>query len=281
MSIYKSAVKISMNRCTSFILLFLFAFSGSSLHAETLIIGGSGSDLGTFKILVSEFKKTRPDVEITILPSMGSSGGMKALKHARIDLALTSRALKQKEISAKIQFKHYASTPMVFAVAKSSKQQNINKDQVLSIFTGEIKHWPDGSVVRPILRPSTDSDTKILLDTLIDCKPCFKKSYQRRGVPVALTDQESADMIASVPGGLGTSTLALLLSENKPLKVLKLNGVVPSAESLERHSYPVYKELFFAYNRQNTKQSLDAFLTFLKTEKALSIFLDTGHLVVR
>lgn len=270
-----------MNRCYSFIFLSLFVFQGTPLHAETLIIGGSGSDLGTFKILVSEFKKTRSDVEITILPSMGSSGGMKALKHARIDLALTSRALKQKEISAEIQFKHYALTPLVFAVAKSSKQQNINTKQVLPIFTGEIKHWPDGSVVRPILRPSTDSDTKILLDSLLDCKACFKKVYQRRGLPVALTDQESADMIASVPGGVGTSTLALLLSENKPLRALKLNGVVPSAESLESQSYPIYKDLFFAYNRQNRKQSLAAFLTFLKTEKARSIFLDTGHLVVR
>ena len=270
-----------MNRCCSFIFLFWFVLSGSPLHAETLTIGGSGSDLGTFKILASEFKKVKPEVEIIILPSMGSSGGMKALKHTKVDLALTSRALKQKEISTEIQFKHYAMTPLVFAVAKSSKQQNINKNQVVPIFTGEIKHWPDGSVVRPILRPSTDSDTKILLDSLIDCKPCFKQAYQRRGVPFALTDQESADMIASVPGGVGTSTLALLLSENKPLRALKLNGVVPSALNLERQSYPMYKNLFFAYNRQNRKQSLAEFLTYLKTEKAMSIFLETGHLVVR
>lgn len=259
-------------------MLLLFS---PGLQAKPLVIGGSGTDLGTFRILAEAFSKKNPSIEIKILPSMGSSGGIKALKHGMLDLALTSRALKDKEKSLDLISMHYASTPLVFAVASSSKQRNINTDQVLKIYTGAVKRWPDGSVVRPVLRPSTDSDTKIVLDSLIECKKCFYQAYQRRELPVAITDQESAGMIGNIPGGLGTSTLALILSENKPIKALALNNVVASADSLKNKTYPMYKNLYLVYNRQHNNQNLTAFLSFLTTQRAQSIFLNTAHLVVK
>jgi len=152
------------------VILSVLLFFGPGLQAKPLVIGGSGTDLGTFRLLADVFSQSHPSIRVKILPSMGSSGGIKALNHGLLDLALTSRALKDKEKSPNLVYKRYASTPLVFAVASSSKQRNINTDQVLKIYTGAHKHWPDGSVVRPILRPSTDSDTKILLNSLIECK---------------------------------------------------------------------------------------------------------------
>ena len=259
-------------------MLLLFS---PGLQAKPLVIGGSGTDLGTFRLLAETFIQSNPSVEIKILPSMGSSGGVKALKHGMLDLVLTSRALKDKETSHELISVHYASTPLVFAVADTSKQHNINTDQVLKIYTGALKHWPDGSVVRPVLRPSTDSDTKIVLDSLIECKKCFYQAYQRRELPVAITDQESADMIGDIPGGLGTSTLALILSENKPIKALTLNNVAASAHNLKNKTYPMYKKLYLVYKRQPGNPNLSAFLSFLSTEPAQSIFLNTAHLVVK
>jgi len=88
-------------------------------------------------------------------------------------------------------------------------------------------------------------------------------------------------MIANVPGGLGTSTLALILSENKPLKALALNNVVASAESLKNKTYPMYKDLYLVHKQQPENQNLATFLSFLSTEKAQSILLNTAHLVVK
>lgn len=263
------------------ILYLLLASTSQLLFADVIVVGGSGTDLGTFNILGEAFSKEHPTISIKILPSMGSSGGLKALKHHKVDLALTSRPLNQKEKTPSIIYQHYASTPLVFVVANSSLQENISRQQVFEIFTGKLKQWPDGSAVRPILRPSTDSDTKLLVSKLIECKKCFYKTYQRRGVPIALTDQEAAQMIASVPGAVGTSTLALIISENKPLKTLSLDGVKASAESLSSKAYPMYKELFLAYDKQYKTEALDVFLKFLLTDKAHSILLNTGHLVKR
>ncbi len=253
----------------------------SPLYAESLIIGGTGTDLGTFKLLIEEFSKSHPHDEIKILPSMGSSGGIKALKHQKIQLALTSRPLKSTEISSELQIIHYADTPLVFAVADTLVQQNVSKSQVNHIYTGTLKQWPDGSPVRPILRPFQDSDSKILINTMSEFQTSFIRSYQRRGIPVALTDQDSADMIASVPGAIGTSTLSLILSENRPIKALKLDGIAATIENLINKTYPMYKKLYFVYNENNKPQIVDAFIHFIYSEKGQSILLNTGHLTIR
>ena len=78
----------------------------SPLFAQTLVVGGTGTDLGTFRLLVDAFEEKHPHVEIIILPSMGSSGGIKALKHQKISLALTSRPLKNTEHSPEIKAIH-------------------------------------------------------------------------------------------------------------------------------------------------------------------------------
>jgi len=270
-----------MNRYLCLIIYLLLWSVCRPLFAEDLVIGGSGTDLGTFKILGEAFSKEYPEINIKVLPSMGSSGGLKALKHHKIDLALTSRPLKEKEKSPSIIYQYYASTPLVFVVANASRQHGISRQQVFNIFTGKQKHWPDGSVVRPILRPSTDSDTKLIVSKLIECEKCFYKAYQRRGVPIALTDQEAVEMIATVPGAVGTSTLSLILSEKRPVRALALDGVEASRETINSHAYPMYKDLFLVYNKQHRVDIMNSFLKFISSDKAQSILFNTGHMLKR
>ena len=253
----------------------------SPLHAESLMLGGTGADLGTFKLLIKEFSKNHPHNDIKILPSMGSSGGIKALKHQKINIALTSRPLKSSEITAELQIIHYANTPLVFAVADTLVQQNVSKAQINQIYTGTLRQWPDGSPVRPILRPSQDSDSKVLISTMSEFKNSFIHANKRRGIPVALTDQDAADMITSVPGAIGTSTLALILSENRPLKALKFDGIAPTVENLVNKTYPIYKQLYLVYNENQKQPIVNAFIHFIYSETGQAILLNTGHLTIR
>lgn len=88
-------------------------------------------------------------------------------------------------------------------------------------------------------------------------------------------------MIASVPGAIGTSTLALILSEKKPIKALNLDGIAPTIENLQNKTYPMYKELYLVYNKNHNMQALDAFINFIFSEKGQSILLNTGHLTIK
>lgn len=63
-------------------------------------------------------------------------------------------------------------------------------------------------------------------------KQALQAALARKGMIVALTDQDSANDMQRLPGALGTSSLALLLSENRPLVPLALHGVTPSVETI-------------------------------------------------
>ena len=48
-------------------------------HAESLRLGGTGSALGTMKLLAEGYRKLDPSFVLEIVPNLGSSGGIAAL----------------------------------------------------------------------------------------------------------------------------------------------------------------------------------------------------------
>lgn len=85
------------------IVLFLTGLISASANSTelaaptTIRIGGSGDALATMQILGQAFNKTHPNVNVAIVPSLGSGGGIKAVLAGSIDLAISGRALKQAE----------------------------------------------------------------------------------------------------------------------------------------------------------------------------------------
>ena len=109
---------------------------------------------------------------------------------------------------------------------------------------GKTLTWPDGGRVRPILRPPLDSDTTFLRKMSPAMDQAVTEAHARPGMRVAATDGEAADAVEGVPGAVGTSTLALIAAERRPLKALAINGVRPTAESVGNGSYPYVKTLY-------------------------------------
>lgn len=62
-----------------------------SPSADTLRIGETGAALGGMEILGQAFEKQHPGTSVEVLPSLGSSGGIKALLAGAVDLSAGSR----------------------------------------------------------------------------------------------------------------------------------------------------------------------------------------------
>ena len=64
-----------------FVIVFFFGMLGitRTVYAETVKIGGTGFALGVMKMLAESFEKQYPGVKIQVFPSLGSSGGIKAV----------------------------------------------------------------------------------------------------------------------------------------------------------------------------------------------------------
>ena len=264
------------------VLLFVI---GSKPFAEgdakkEIRIGGTGTALATMKSLADEFRKKHPDVIITVLPSLGSSGGIKALIEGKLDIALSHKVLSGDEQNKGLTTVKYAKTPFVFVTHRTNKISNITLQEVADIYNGKTITWPDDTPIRLILRPAGEASTKTLEGISEDMKRAVGNSFKRSGLNIAVNDQENATLLERLPGSFGTATLCQIISEKRKLNVLSLNGVKPSLRTLANGNYPYFKELYMITGPKSAPQ-VQQFMDFVFSPSGQSILGKTGHLVSR
>ena len=250
------------------------------VQAETITIGGSGADLGTMRLLGDAFQRTEPKVRLEILPNMGSSGAVKGVLAGKLDIGLVARDLKDEEKRFGLRKLYYARTPLVFAVASHNPQTGIDRARLVQIYTGRNMHWEHGAPIRLVLRPESDSDTAVLKLGLPGMAAALAEAYKRRGLPIAVTDQDAADAMEAMPAAIGTSTLALMLAEKRKLKALALDGIVPSSATLASGAYPLAKELYFILPA-TPRPLVQRFIAFMQSRQGAAILEQTGHVVIK
>lgn len=240
--------------------------------AETIIIGGSGADLETFRILSRQFKQQHPNISIKILPSIGSGGAVRGVSSHRVDIGLMSRPLTQKEALLGLHSIHYANTALVYITNKDQSINNITLKELQGIYNG---HNPVGGL-KPVLRPHSDSDTLLLKKTLPELIPAMNNAFSRTGIPIGITDQITIQMVRNIDRVISTSTLSLVLSEKQDLNVLSLNGVKPTVETIGDGSYPLCKKLFMLHDDQLSNEEW-LFINFVNSDKGRATLTETGH----
>jgi phosphate transport system substrate-binding protein len=149
----------------------------------------------------------------------------------------------------------------VFAVPLGNPRGNIRGTEVVDIYAEKIKTWGDGTPIRFVLRPPSDTDTDLLVRFLPMLEVPLKRAAESRIVPVAYTDQEAADLVETMPGGFGPNTLSLILAEKRPLKVLALDGVSPTIDTIRNGTYDLAKVLYIV-TRRDSGAAVQAFVDF-------------------
>ena len=266
--------------CIVLMALSISPGAGSAEHldtaASTLRIGGTGGALGTLQIVAQAFKKIQPHATVVIVHSLGSGGGLKALQAGVLDLAVISRPLTDAERGPGTIATEYARTPFVFATAVHANVSAISTGELVSIYSGERKTWPDGRPLRLVLRPELDSDSIALKSLSPAMNQAVNMAHARPGMNIAATDQASADSLETIPGAIGTTTLAEIISEKRALQALALNGVTPSPKTLANGEYPYYKTFSMAGGPKPKPLALQ-FLAFLRSAAGQEILEKNGH----
>ena len=250
-------------------------FTGAAA-AEGIKIGGTGNALGAMRLLGDAFGKQNPDMKVTVLPSIGTSGAIKAVPKGVLDIGLSSRLLTEEERKLGIIAVEYARTPLVFAVSTKTQVRAVTLDQIVDIYSGKMVNWPDGSQIRPVLRQVGDDNTRQIRQMSPAIDKALSVAEQRPGMPFATTDQEAADKTESSPGALCVTTLSLINSENRPLRALTLNGVEPTVSNVASGKYPHVKRLFFI-TRSDQSAAVKRFIAFMQSPAGRKILIRTGN----
>lgn len=255
----------------------LFAFAPIIAGAQTLKIGGTGSGMPTMELLAAEFSKMAPEVSVVVVPNLGSSGGLKALRDGVLDLAITSRALKTEETAQGLTALEYGRTALVFATNNPADRLG-SLAELIDVYVGKRTDWAPGRPIRLILRPRNDGDTALLQAISPQMKQAVEIALARPGMSVASTDQDMADTLERTAGALGVTTLSLIQIEKRRLSMLSLNGVMPGPATLADGSYPLAKPMYLVRSAA-PKDAVLRFTAFVASPRARQLLVNNGHWV--
>lgn len=247
-------------------------------RAVMLRIGGTGTALGGMRLLASAFKEVRPDVRVIVLPSLGSGGGIKALAAGKIDMSVSARQLKQAERAKGLKASEYVRTPIVFATRYDNPAENLTLDDAAAMYSGEKESWPDGTQVRLILRPATETDIKLLRGMSKAMDKAVEAALQRDELHVAINDQDNATALEKVRGSLGIAALGQIKAEKRRVKPLALDGVQGTPANLKSSKYPFAKTLYLVL-KPEPAPAVEAFVRFIKSPEGRAVLTSTDHIV--
>ena len=222
----------------SFIFIFFltfFIFSAKAYAAENELIWGGERSIYYSGIgkAADEFHKAT-GIKVTIIPG-GCPLGSKGVASGKLDVGGLCCRPKEEEIT-KLGLKAFplAYDALVIIVNNSNPITNLTMQQVRDIFAGKIKNWKEvGGQDRPIK-----------LITRLHCKDREDNWKQILSTPEQFAKEkknvaEDQEVLLAVNNDKDAFGFILLSMVNRRYaKVLNMNGITPSRESLIDQTYP-------------------------------------------
>ena len=245
-------------------------------QAQTVRVAGTGSALGAMRLLADAFHAAGNATRISVLPALGSGGGIKAVLAGAAEIAVISRPATAEEQARGASAMEYARTPFVFATRPGNPIDGVTLAELADLYAGKRTQWAAGRPVRLVLRPMADIDTRLVAGLSPALRDAVASAGKRPGMIVADTDVDAADMIERSEGSFGATALGLVLSERRKIKVLKLDGVAPSAKSLADGRYALQKRLYLVTVPRSGPGARE-FAAFVQSRSGRAILDRTGH----
>jgi phosphate transport system substrate-binding protein len=248
---------------------------GPSAAQDTLHIGSTGSAIGMLQEVGAEFTAADGG-KVEIVASLGSTGAIRALADGVIDIAVSARPLKADEVAAGLSQVTVLRTAYVLATSHRSPYA-LNSADLPRIFAAEKAVWADGTQIRIILRPHSETDTALLRELFTGMDKAIEAARRRAEVPTAATDQDNAALAERTPGSLAGTTATQIKTEHRNLLVVPLDGVEPTLANFESGAYRFAKKLYIIVSR-NSAPVAQRFVHFLRSPQGVKALRETETL---
>jgi phosphate transport system substrate-binding protein len=221
----------------------------------TIVSAGSSTVFPLSERMAEKFKDEGYSGKITI-DSIGSGAGFERFcKTGETDIANASRKIKDAEVELArkigrepVEFR-VGTDALSVVVSKDNKfLTNVTMAQLTKIYTASTELWSDVDPTwpkEPIKRfsPGTDSGT---FDYFVEVVMGTKKEAILKAKNLQLSEDDNVLVqgVEGSPYAIGYFGYAYYQENASKLNVLSINGVVPSAETVDNTKYPLSRPLF-------------------------------------
>ena len=225
-----------------------------------LQIAGSTTVLPVAEECARVFMEKHPGSRIFVSGG-GSSHGVQAVADGTVDIGCASRDLKSSETDAHRDLVTHAVAKdgVAVIVHPSNPVTDLTMEQLQGIYTGIITNWKDVG----------GTDSKIMVVTREEgsgTRDCFEQAVMKP-IKAEITDhaiiQDSNGKTRTTVTGSAQAIGFLSLGYvNDEVKAVRLDGIMPSEESVVDGSYAISRSLWMITN-DNPDSSEQAFLDFV------------------
>lgn len=239
----------------------------------TVSTDGSTSMEKVIGYLSEAYMDENKNVKVTYNPT-GSGSGIQAVSEGRCDIGLSSRDLKDDE-KQNLEETVVAIDGIAIIVNPENTVEDLSVEQIGKIYTGEITNWKEvGGEDKPIVPIGREaaSGTRDGFESITGTKDKCKYSQE-------LTS--TGDVIQTVSGNPNAIGYASLAAVKDTIKVLSVEGVKPSKETIQDKTYKIQRN-FVLVTRKGTALSAEAqkFFDFSTSSAADSLIEKAGAIPV-
>ena len=236
-----------------------------------LSLSGSTSMEKVCEALAETFMEEYPDVTVTV-EYTGSGAGIESVTSKMVDIGNSSRALKDTEKEKGVVENVIAIDGIAVITNNSNEVENLTKEDLIKIYTGEIKNWKelggkDENIV--VLGREAGSGTRGAFEELlgiVDSCVYAGELDSTGGVKAK---------VASTEGTIGYVSLDVV---DDTVKALKLDGVEATEANIKAGSYLLSRPFVMATNGEISAQNeiVQTWFDYIKSAKGQEVIKSVG-----
>ena len=265
----------------------IFAAPGKN----SIQIKGSDTMVNLGQAWAEKYMEKNPG-DFVAITGGGSGTGLSSLISGTSDIAMSSRNIKEKEITLAKQKGinpneiKVALDGLAVVVNPANPLAKLTMDQLASIFTGRVSNWKeiggkDEKIV--VLSREVNSGTHVYFKEHVLRKgdPNSKEEFSP-GALLLSSSQAIADEVAQNPSAIGYYGMGYISSKQKPVMIAKDENSeyeAPIIENVINGKYPISRPLFIYTNGQ-PQGLVKKFVDFCLSKEGQDIVLATDFVPV-
>jgi len=277
--------------CTVLITVVFLSLAYAASVKNSIQIKGSDTMVNLGQAWAEKYMQNNP-AEFIAVTGGGSGTGISSLISGTCDIAMSSRNIKDKEISLARQkgINPYeikiALDGLAVVVSPKNPVDKLTIDQLAQIFTGKITNWKEvgGQDLKiVILSREVNSGTHVYFKehVLRKCDPNSKEEFAP-GALLLSSSQAIADEVAQNPSAIGYYGMGYISSKQKPVFVAKdekSEYEAPTIENVVNGKYPISRPLLLYTNNQ-PQGIVKKFVDFCLSKEGQDIVLKTDFVPI-
>lgn len=249
--------------------LTVLASCGKS-ESGTVSTDGSTSMQKVIGALGEQFQADNSGITFTYNPT-GSGSGITAVSEGRCDIGLSSRSLKDDEKASGLAETVLAYDGIAVIVNTENPVSELSLEELAKIYTGEITNWSelsgsDAEIV--VIGREAGSGTRDGFESITDTKDAcvYRQELTSTGDVITTVSQN--------PDAIGYASLA---SVGESVKVLLIDGVTPSEDTVKDGTYKVQRPFVLVTKKDKAlSETAQKFFDYATSKEAAEVIAKAG-----